>query len=94
MAVTIASQSVKMTADADADPRALNIFQIIFDGSGLTAGQRIAVQSTDGSEIYAHTIRAANDGDEANYADNYWSKGVTVSASGVTGTWTITIVTG
>lgn len=92
MSVTKADYSIKMTADNDSITLPMNIIQIIFDGTGLTAGQRFSLQTIDGSEIFAHTIVAANDNYEANWADNYWVRGLKIPTTGVTGTWTVTVI--
>lgn len=94
MSVTKADYSVKLTADNDSIVLPMNLLQLIFDGSGLTAGQRFSCQTPDGSEIFVHTIVAANDNYEANFADNYWVRGLKIPTTGVTGTWTLTAVIG
>jgi hypothetical protein len=95
MAVTRSGSSIAMTALADAVTGPLFIAAINFQGTGLTAGQRLLIQDTGGSTIADYLTEGATDnadliaGREPKFYD-----GIKLAAGTVAGTWVVSVILG
>lgn len=93
--MTVAKQgsSITMTAVLDAYTGIVSVAAIIFEGSGLTAGQRLTVTDTDGSVIADHLVSGTTDNtDLLNGRQPQVYQGIKIPATTVGGTWVLTIV--
>lgn len=95
MAVTRVGGSIEMTATGDAVTGRLFIIGINFQGTGLTAGQRVLVQDTGGSTIVDYLTEGTSDNADmlGGRAGKFYD-GVKIAAGTVGGTWVLTVILG
>lgn len=95
MAVTRTGNSIEMTALGDAVTGRLFIVGLNFQGTGLTASQRLTVVDTGGSTIADYiTEGTADNADLLNGREGRWYDGVKLAAGTVGGSWIVTVILG
>lgn len=77
MAVTYQGKSIVMTADADAATGLYFINGMTYQGTSLTAGQRLRVTATDGTVLADYQVEAATDNADL------WAGKATVFVKGI-----------
>lgn len=93
MAVTRQGRSIQMTALGDAYTGVVVPVGLNFQGTGLTAGQRLLITATDGSVIADYITEGTSDNaDLLNGRTGLFYQGITLAAGTVAGTWVVTIV--
>lgn len=84
-----------MTATGDAVTGPLFIVGINFQGTGLTAAQRVEVTDSGGSVIADYITEGTNDNaDLLGGRPGQWWDGVAIAAGTVAGSWVVTIILG
>lgn len=91
MAVTRQARSITMTATGDADTGTYFVREIQFQGSGLTAGQRLRILDTSGSVIADYLTEAAIDNAQL-LMNKAIFRGLRIEAGTVAGTWVVTFM--
>lgn len=95
MTATRKGRSITMTADNDAYTGAASINGVSFQGSGLTAGQRLRLTDTGGSVIVDYLVQP-----DSNNVDNadLWGgrgpefyQGLLLEDGPAAGTWVLTV---
>ena len=95
MAVTRLSNGIEMTATGDAVTGKLFIVGINFQGTGLTAGQRVKVTTTGGATIADYIVEAASDNaDLIPGRMGMFYDGVAIASGTVGGVWVLSVVLG
>lgn len=96
MAVTRTGRALTMTATGDAYTGIAYIEGINFQGTGLTAGQRLLITDTAGGPIADYITEGTSDNaDLINGRDACLGyQGVKIAAGTLAGSWTVTIVLG
>jgi hypothetical protein len=95
MAVTRSGSSIEMTATADAVTSRLFIVGLNFQGTGLTAGQRLLIQDTGGSTIVDYITEGTSDnGDLLGGREGKWYDGIQIAAGTIAGTWKLSVILG
>ena len=93
MAVTRQGRSIQMTALGDAYTGVVVPVGLNFQGTGLTAGQRLLITATDGSVIADYITEGTSDNaDLLNGREGLFYQGITLAAGTVAGTWVVTII--
>lgn len=93
MAVTRQGRSIQMTATADAITGVIFPVGLNFQGTGLTAGQRLLITATDGSVIADYITEGTSDNaDLLNGRKGLGYQGLTIAAGTLSGTWVLTII--
>lgn len=93
-AITRKGDSLPLTAVSDTYAGIVCVNGITFQGTTLTAGQRVLLQSTSGDTIADYVVEAATDN-----ADLWGGRGpkfytgLKMPADAVGGTWVITVFT-
>jgi hypothetical protein len=95
MAVTRAGSSITMTATADASTSTVFLVGINFQGTGLTAGQRLQITDTGGSVIADYMTEAATDNaDLLAGRPAQFQQGLKITAGTLAGTWVVSFILG
>lgn len=95
MAVTRLSNAIEMTATGDAVTGKLYIVGINFQGTGLTAGQRVKVTTTGGATIADYITEGVSDNaDLLGGREGMFYDGVAIAAGTVGGTWVLSVICG
>lgn len=95
MAVTRSGASIAMTATGDASTARLFIVGLNFQGTGLTAGQRLLIQDTGGSTIADYIIEGTSDNaDLFSGREPQWWDGCQIAAGTLAGTWVLSVILG
>lgn len=93
MAVTRQGRSIQMTATGDAVTGVMFPVGLNFQGTGLTAGQRLLITATDGSVVADYITEGTSDNaDLLNGRRGLCYQGLTIAAGTVGGTWVLSIV--
>jgi hypothetical protein len=95
MAVTRSGSSIAMTALGDAVTGPLFISAINFQGTGLTAGQRLLIQDTGGSTIADYITEGTSDNADLiiGREPKFWD-GIKLASGTVAGTWVLSVILG
>jgi hypothetical protein len=95
MAVTRSGASIAMTATADAVTGRLYIVGLNFQGTGLTAGQRLLIQDTGGSTIADYITEGTSDNaDLLGGREGKWYDGIQIASGTVAGAWVLSVILG
>lgn len=95
MAVTRLGNAIEMTATGDAVTGRLFLVGLNFQGTGLTASQRLKVTQTSGASVADYiTEGTADNADLLNGRPGQWVDGIAIAAGTVGGTWVLTVVLG
>jgi hypothetical protein len=95
MAVTRSGASIAMTAVGDASTDRLFVTGLNFQGTGLTAGQRLLIQDTGGSTIADYITEGTSDNaDLLGGREGKWYDGVKIASGTVAGTWVLSVILG
>ncbi len=93
MAVTRQGRSITMTATGDEATGVIFPIGLNFQGTGLTAGQRLLVTDSGGSIIADYITEGTSDNaDLLNGRKGLGYQGIKIAAGTLTGTWVLTIV--
>lgn len=93
MTVARLGSSITMTAVADAYTGVVSVLGLNFQGTGLTAGQRLLITDTDGSVIADYITEGTSDNaDLINGRDAHFYTGIKIAAGTVAGSWVLTVV--
>lgn len=93
MSVTRQGRSFTMTATGDAVTGVLFPIGINFQGTGLTAAQRLLITDTDGAIIADYiTEGTADNADLLNGRQGICCQGLKIAAGTLAGTWVLTVV--
>ena len=93
MAVTRQGRSIQMTATGDAYTGVIFPIGLNFQGTGLTAGQRLLVTATDGSVIADYITEGTSDNaDLLNGRKGLCYQGITIAAGTLSGSWVLSII--
>jgi hypothetical protein len=93
MAVTRQGRAFTMTATGDAVTGVLFPIGMNFQGTGLTAAQRLLVTDTDGSVIADYlTEGTADNADLLNGRIGIACQGLKIAAGTLAGSWVLTVV--
>lgn len=93
-AITRNGDSLPFTAITDTYAGIVCVNGITFQGTGLTAGQRVLLQNTSGDTICDYVVEAATDN-----ADLYTGRhpkfyqGIKFAAGAIGGSWVLTVFT-
>jgi hypothetical protein len=92
MSVTRQGRSITMTATGDAITGIIFPLGLTFQGTGLTASQRLLITDTDGAFIADYMTEAATDNaDLMNGRDPVPYQGLKIAAGTLAGTWVLTV---
>lgn len=93
MAVTRFGASFTMTATGDSVTGIQSVLGINFQGTGLTAGQRLQITDTDGSIICDYITEGTSDNaDLLGGRVAQFVQGLKIAAGTLVGTWVVTVV--
>lgn len=93
MTVTRQGSAITMTATADAYTGVVSVLGLNFQGTGLTAGQRLLITDTDGSVIADYITEGTSDNaDLINGRDAKFYTGIKIAAGTLAGSWVLTVV--
>jgi hypothetical protein len=95
MAVARQGKSITMTAANDAVTGFFAVEGINFQGTGLTAGQRVRILDTDGSVIADYLTEGTSDNADlwAGRARGYY-QGLRIENNTIAGSWVVTFLLG
>jgi hypothetical protein len=93
MTMTRLGSSITMTATGDAYTGVVFPIGINFQGTGLTASQRLLITDTDGSVIADYiTEGTADNADLLNGRPAKFYQGIKIAAGTLAGTWVVSIM--
>lgn len=93
MAVARQGRSFTMTATGDAVTGILFPIGMNFQGTGLTAGQRLLITDTDGAIIADYITEGTSDNaDLLNGRDSTCCQGLKIAAGTLAGTWVLSVM--
>lgn len=92
MAVDRKGKSITMTADADAYTGVVFVSGITFQGSSLSAGERLRLTDTSGDVVADYLVAAATDNaDLWNGRGEQFFHGLLLEDGPASGTWVLTV---